>query len=81
MLYARPETAFTYPNLPERLNAQKTMRPLSEFHARRKDNVSNEEPKFLSAYHCICCGRIEYGTSESTAAQTIAAPMRNGWLE
>ena len=51
------------------------------FMLEEKITLSNEEPKFLSAYHCIYCGRIEYGTSEPMAAQTIAAPMRNTWLE
>ena len=51
------------------------------FMLEEKITLSNEEPKFLSAYHCIYCGRIEYGTSGSMAAQTIAAPMRKGWLE
>jgi hypothetical protein len=38
------------------------------------------ENKFISAYHCIYCGRIEYGC-ESITAQVIEVPIRSRWVK
>ena len=35
-------------------------------------------PKFLSADHCISCGRDEYGTSESDDSASAAASAHSG---